>query len=362
MDQRTDLPNSTEQDDVIISTTATPLNSNSMRNDDEENTTVKNSKVTHYGSYRQGNYMNTTPPPVGGGRSYRVWARSDAISQTTYALDVGARILTFYEEYFGYQFMLPKQDTIAVPDYLGSMENWGLIIQREEAMAYVPLETAEDFKEFVTMVISHELSHVWFGNLVTPIWWDELWLNEGFANYIANVGINFIETSWMALDKFVVNSVQRALEVDGLISSHPVYIPLSNPDEISQIFDTISYEKGGSILRMLQFFLGDEIFQKGLQQSIKDGKPLDVKRIMDTWTLQMNYPTVFMERKGQGIRLSQSRYLLDKTATDPGTYTSPYGYKWEIPFTYTTQKSKDFNQNEADIIWMGKDEADVVLE
>ncbi|XP_052097491.1 aminopeptidase N-like isoform X1 [Mytilus californianus] len=318
---------------------------------------------------------------------YKAWTRPEAIDQTTYALDVGVRILTFFEEYFATPFPLPKQDMIAVPAFaFGAMENWGLIVYRETFMLYDPLDTAENFKQFVTMVTSHELAHNWFGNLVTPSWWDDIWLNEGFANYIAFVGMDFIQKDWLVLDNFVVSSVHNALSFDGVISSHPIYVPVSNTDEIFQLFDSISYEKGGSVIRMMQFFLGDETFKRGLQlyiteraygvasrddlwdalgrQSIIDGKPQkvhDVKRIMDTWTLQMNYPTVFMERMGNDIKLSQSRYLRDKNATDPGTYNSSFGYKWEIPFTFTTQTNKDFNQNDADIIWMGKEGTDILL-
>ncbi|VDI28773.1 aminopeptidase N, partial [Mytilus galloprovincialis] len=287
---------------------------------------------------------------------FRIWTRPEAIDQTGYVLDLGGRVQNFYEEYFNYPFMLPKQDIIGVPDFKGAMENWGLIIQREEAMSFTPQETAEGFKEYVTMILSRELAHVWFGNLVSQSWWDDLWLIEGFANYMAFVAMNSVVPSWLPLDDFVIKNVQRALAFDGLISSHPVHVPVSNPDELDEKFDSISFRKGGSILRMLQFILGDATFQKGLQrlirereygvmahddlwaalrtQSIIDGnsyqrykeyEPLDVKGIMETWTLQMNYPTVFMERKGYGMRLSQSRYLLDKTATDPGQYASPFG-------------------------------------
>ncbi|VDI82121.1 aminopeptidase N [Mytilus galloprovincialis] len=326
---------------------------------------------------------------------FRIWTRPAAFDQSGYVSDLGSKVLTFYEEYFKYPFMLPKQDVIGVPDFLGSMENWGLIIQREEAMSYIPQKTSEIFKEFVTNVLSHELSHVWFGNLVSPSWWDDLWLNEGFASYIAYVAMNSVVPSWLPLDDYVISDVQPALAFDGLISSHPLYVPVTSADGIDATFDVISYNKGGSIFRMLQFIVGDATFRKGIQrlirekeygvmghddfwealrkQSIMDGnsynrynryknyKPLDVKGIMDTWTLQMNYPTVFMERKGYGMKLSQSRYLLDKTATDPGTYSSPFGYKWEIPFTFTTQTIKDFDQDKDDIIWMRKDGADVFL-
>ncbi|XP_076081152.1 glutamyl aminopeptidase-like [Mytilus galloprovincialis] len=188
--------------------------------------------------------------------------------------------------------------------------------------------------------------------------------------------MNYVVPSWLPLDDYVISDVQTALAFDGLISSHPLYVPVTSADGIDATFDAISYNKGGSIFRMLQFIVGDATFRKGIQRLIREKeygvmghddfwealrKPLDVKGIMDTWTLQMNYPTVFMERKGYGLKLSQSRYLLDKTATDPGTYSSPFGYKWEIPFTFTTQTIKDFDQDKDDIIWMRKDGTDVFL-
>ncbi|XP_063436761.1 aminopeptidase N-like [Mytilus trossulus] len=318
---------------------------------------------------------------------YRAWARPEAVGQTPYSLDVGVKCLTYFEEYFDIPFPLPKSDMIAVPDFAaGAMENWGLIIYRETAMLYDPMESAETNKQRVAVVVSHELAHQWFGNLVTPSWWDDLWLNEGFASFVEYMGVDHVHPDWLMFDQFVVEDLQDVFNLDGLVTSHPIYVPVAHPSQINEIFDGISYKKGATVIRMLRFFLGEETFRKGLQrylkeqaygaafhddlwkalseQSIADGKPervQNVKQIMDTWTLQMNFPTVFMERTGDNVRISQSRYLLDKNATDPGTYTSPFGYKWEIPFTFTSKSTSYFNQSYADISWMGKDGEDVEL-
>ena len=319
--------------------------------------------------------------------TYRAWATPEAVDQTPYSLQVGVDVLTYFEDYFNISFPLPKMDMIAVPDFAaGAMENWGLIIYRETAMLYDPMDSAESNKQRVAVVVSHELAHQWFGNLVTPSWWDDLWLNEGFASFVEYMGVDHVHPDWLMFEQFVVEDVQDVFNMDGLVTSHPVYVPVSHPNQINELFDRISYAKGASIIRMMRFFLGEETFRRGLErylkekaydaafhddlwyalgnQSIHDGKPLrvhNVKHIMDTWTLQMNFPTVTMTKEGMNVRLRQSRYLLDPTATDPGTYVSPFGYKWEIPFTFTTNTSLIFNQTDADIIWMGRNGSDVVL-
>ncbi|XP_071139479.1 aminopeptidase N-like isoform X3 [Mytilus edulis] len=324
--------------------------------------------------------VNTTKNNV----EYRAWARPEAVGQTPYSLDVGVKVLTYFEEYFNISFPLPKSDMIAVPDFAaGAMENWGLITYRETAMLYDPMESAETNKQRVAVVVSHELAHQWFGNLVTPSWWDDLWLNEGFASFVEYMGVDHVHPDWLMFEQIVVEDLQDVFNFDGLVTSHPVYVPVSHPSQINEIFDRISYGKGATIIRMMRFFLGEKTFQKGLQRYLKeqaygaafhddlwkalseqskiDGSAHDVKHIMDTWTLQMNFPTVFIERTGQNLRLSQSRYLLDKNATDPGTYTSPFGYKWEIPVTFTSQSISKFNQTDSDITWMKRDGTDVEI-
>ncbi|XP_052694307.1 aminopeptidase Ey-like isoform X2 [Crassostrea angulata] len=318
------------------------------------------------------------------GIRYRAWARPEAVSQTEYALSVGTRILSYFEDYFGIPFPLPKQDMIAVPDFAaGAMENWGLITYRETAMLYDPQESSESNKQRVAVVVSHELAHQWFGNLVTPSWWDDLWLNEGFASFIEYMGVDHVHPDWKMFDQIVVEDIQDVFNFDGLVTSHPVYVPVYHPDQISEIFDRISYGKGSSIIRMMRFFLGEETFRNGLKRYLKnlaykaafhddlwfalgnqsaiENKNLNVKAIMDTWTLQMNYPVVNMTVMADGdIQITQKRYLRDYHAVDPLTYVSPFNYHWEIPFTYTTKSNTSFDLTDADIHWMHKTDKEVI--
>ncbi|XP_046380097.2 aminopeptidase N-like [Haliotis rufescens] len=316
---------------------------------------------------------------------YRAWSRPESVDQTPYALDVGVKVLTYFEKYFDVKFPLPKQDMIAIPDFAaGAMENWGLITYRETAMLYEPGVSSEGNKQRVAVVVSHELAHQWFGDLVTPSWWDDLWLNEGFASFVEYMGVDFVHPDWKMFEQFVVEDLQDVFDFDSLISSHPVYVPVAHPDEINEIFDRISYAKGASIIRMMRFFLGEETFRVGLsnylkskaygaafhddlwtaltKQSAKEGKNINVKEVMDTWTLQMNYPVVMVIREGTRIRVSQQRFLTDPNAKDPGKYTSSFGYKWEIPFAYTSSVENDFNKTDADISWIKPDSNELIFD
>ncbi|KAJ7382213.1 hypothetical protein OS493_036246 [Desmophyllum pertusum] len=193
------------------------------------------------------------------------YAPPDQIDQVDYAKSVGVKMLDYMEDYFNIKYPLPKADMIAIPDFAaGAMENWGLITYRETALLFKPGASSESNKKRVASVISHELAHQWFGNLVTMDWWDDLWLNEGFASFVEYYGVNETEPSWKMLDQFVVADMYSAFTLDGLANSHPIKVPVNHPDEINEIFDSISYNKGASIIRMLQFFLGRTVFLKGL--------------------------------------------------------------------------------------------------
>ncbi|XP_012939882.1 aminopeptidase N [Aplysia californica] len=316
------------------------------------------------------------------GVEYRAWAIPESLNDTEYALGVGAEVLSFYDEFFGVPYPLPKQDMIAIPDFaMGAMENWGLITYRQSDMLFNEDVSNENNKERVTEVVAHELAHQWFGNLVTMSWWGDLWLNEGFANFVEYFGTEHVHPDWNMFEVFVQRELQGAFSFDGLVSSHPVYVPVYHPDEINEIFDDISYSKGGSIIRMMRHFLGFETFRLGLkryltnlaysnafhddlwnaltEQSRQEGKNIDVKAIMDTWTLQMNYPVVTVSRDFNDpdmVRVTQERYLTDPSAQDPGKYQSPFDYKWTIPLTLTSHKNPNFNQSDGDILWMYKNE------
>ncbi|XP_047482312.1 aminopeptidase N-like isoform X2 [Penaeus chinensis] len=297
---------------------------------------------------------------------FRVWARKAAIEQADYALTTGPDILTFFEGYFDVPFPLPKQDMIAIPDFsAGAMENWGLITYRETAMLYDPAVSAASNKQRVVVVVAHELAHQWFGNLVTPEWWTDLWLNEGFASFMEFLGVNHSEPSWKMMEQFVTEDLQDVFAIDCLESSHPISIPVGHPDEINEIFDRISYAKGASIIRMMNHFLTEATFRKGLSNYLTDLKyqnaeqddlwqylttaahddntlPADVsvKKIMDTWTLQMGYPVIKVTRSSDGTSatVSQERFLLVKNPNS----TDTHDYKWWVPLSYTTETNPDF--------------------
>ncbi|XP_076438803.1 LOW QUALITY PROTEIN: aminopeptidase N-like [Babylonia areolata] len=317
--------------------------------------------------------------------TYRVWARPESIEQARYALEVGVKVLTFFEEYYNIPYPLPKQDMIAIPDFsAGAMENWGLITYRETAMLYQPGVSSEGDKQRVAVVVTHELAHQWFGDLVTPSWWDDLWLNEGFASYMEYVGVHFVHPDWKMFDQFVVEDLHDVFDFDGLVTSHPIYVPVYHPDEINEIFDRISYGKGACVIAMMQHFLGEHTFKTALtnylretaydaafhndlwaamtKQAQMDGKNLDVKAIMDTWTLQMNYPIVTLTQLDKdSVKVTQMRYLRDRSAPDPGKYASPFNYTWDVPITLTSSVERNFNKTDADVHWFWKSSPELIL-
>ena len=202
---------------------------------------------------------------------------------------------------------------IAIPDFsAGAMENWGLVTYTEASLLYQPGVSSLSDKEYIAIAVAHELSHQWFGDLVTMEWWTDLWLNEGFARYTEYIGTDHVSPETEILDRFVVENLQLAMGPDSLPSSHPISVPVNDPAEIRTIFDTISYSKGGSVVRMMANFLGVETFNKGVTAYLhansfsnadqddlwgfltvagqEDGSltELTVKQIMDTWTVQVS--------------------------------------------------------------------------
>ncbi|XP_065203828.1 aminopeptidase N-like [Planococcus citri] len=298
---------------------------------------------------------------------FHVWARQEAIDQARYALTVGSKVLTFYEDYFDIKFPLPKMDMIALPDFnSGAMENWGLITFRETTMLYKEGVSTRFNKEDVATVVAHELAHQWFGNLVTPDWWSDLWLNEGFATYMEYIGTDNVEPTWKILDQFVVEELQSVLNLDALVSSHPISVQVSDPDEINEIFDGISYSKGASIIRMMDHFLTNKVFKQGLsnyltkkayhsatQDDLWDAlteeahrvgvleNNVSVKQIMDTWTLQIGFPVITITRNyhNNTITVTQSRFFMNSNNSSEEDHSL-----WWVPLTYTSSKNVDFSR------------------
>ncbi|CAH8834824.1 unnamed protein product [Trichobilharzia szidati] len=178
------------------------------------------------------------------GRNFTVWTRPEKIESARYALDIGRRLLAYFENYFGVPYPLPKMDMVALPNfYSDAMENWGLIICRENGLLWNPSTGAAASKLLVTVTIAHEISHQWLGNLVTMKWWNNLWLKEGFANFFEYIGTDFIQPHWKVDRHFIINDMQGAMISDVSIESHPVINSAEYPGEIEDIFDPITYSK-----------------------------------------------------------------------------------------------------------------------
>lgn len=314
---------------------------------------------------------------------FRVWARKDAIDQVDYATAIGPKILEYYESYFDIKYPLPKQDMIAIPDFnSGAMENWGLITYREVALLFDTKRSSASSQPYVASVIAHELAHQWFGNLVTMNWWTDLWLNEGFATYVASRGVHYLHPEWNSLDEDIVDTMLSVFRLDALKSSHPISVPIGHPKEIAQIFDTISYRKASFMLRMMNLFLGEDTFRTGVSNYLKKyaygnaeqddlwqsltevahksgSLPANttVKMIMDTWTLQTGYPIISVDRDYESgtATISQARYLGDRTGD-----LSEERSTWYIPLSYTYESEADFNATEPKQ-WMSCSEKEIVI-
>jgi puromycin-sensitive aminopeptidase len=284
----------------------------------------------------------------------RVWTTPGKKEQGRFALDVSCRLLQFYHSYFGIAYPLPKLDLIAIPDFAaGAMENWGAITYREVALLVDPEHSSAATRQRVAIIVAHEIAHMWFGNLVTMQWWNDLWLNEGFASWIEYKAVDHLFPEWEMWTQFLFADTGPAMSLDGLRHTHPIEAEIKTPDDINELFDAISYSKGAAIIRMLEQFLGEEIFRQGLVHYLSrhqygnartedlwaslehvSGKP--VKTIMDTWTKQPGYPfvEVWEQRSGAGqtaLTLVQRRFVYDRDQTrgaqDASLWRIPVGIK-----------------------------------
>ncbi|KAG1832677.1 hypothetical protein EV424DRAFT_1627020 [Suillus variegatus] len=238
-------------------------------------------------------------PLSGKTRPLRIYSTPDVIHQAQYALDIKAKVLPVYEEIFDIEYPLPKLDTLVAHDFdAGAMENWGLITGRTSAFLLDPKTADVAAKKRVTAFQSHEVAHMWFGDITTMEWWDYLYLNEGFATLMGEV---------------IIVVLNDALDLDAKLSSHPIEVHCPDANQINQIFDSLSYAKAGSVLRMLSNFVGEERFLKGvsiylkkhlygntvtkdLWQGISESTGVDVPRIMDNWiskaSMTIGFPVI----------------------------------------------------------------------
>ena len=250
-------------------------------------------------------------------------------SKGKFSLELGKKLLASYEKYFGIKFPLPKLDLIAIPDFAaGAMENWGAITFRETILLYDPKTSSTRTKQYIAEVISHEIAHMWFGNLVTMKWWNDLWLNESFATFMATKFVDKFYPEWDLWNQFVEDAMNNAMGLDSLKTTHPIDVKVNSPAEIREIFDAISYDKGGCVLRMLEHYVGEPNFRKGLKRYLSDFKyknaegqdlwnaigkasKMPVTSMINTWLKQPGFPLVEINQDGNILKLKQKRYLLE---------------------------------------------------
>uniref|UniRef100_A0A7N5JRQ3 Aminopeptidase n=1 Tax=Ailuropoda melanoleuca TaxID=9646 RepID=A0A7N5JRQ3_AILME len=278
-----------------------------------------------------------------------IYAVADKIHQADYALDTAVTLLEFYEDYFRIPYPLPKQDLAAIPDFeSGAMENWGLTTYRESILLFDAEKSSASDKLGITMTVSHELAHQWFGNLVTMEWWNDLWLNEGFAKFMEFVSVSVTHPE-LKVEDYFLGKCFDVMELDALNSSHPVSTAVENPAQIREMFDEVSYKKGACILNMLRDYLSAEAFKSGIvrylqKYSYKNTRNedlwnsmasicptddsqsmegfcsrdphsssashwrqegLDVKTMMNTWTLQKGFPLITVTVRGRNVHVRQ---------------------------------------------------------
>lgn len=285
------------------------------------------------------------------GVEVNVWAtHAQPDTALDFPLDIAVRSIEFYNDYFGTPYPLPKADHVALPDFSsGAMENWGLITYREMALLADPNTTSISSRQYIATVIAHELAHQWFGNLVTMKWWNDLWLNESFATLMEYLAVDALHPEWNIWLDFATNESIVALRRDALDGVQSVQVDVNHPDEISTLFDgAIVYAKGARLLRMVQQFVGDNAFQRGLAQYFKDfaygntvGNDLwqalanasdkDIIDMMNIWASQAGFPVVHASLTGDTVTLRQEQFFV-------GPH-QPSHKLWPIPLNASTSNA-----------------------
>jgi puromycin-sensitive aminopeptidase len=282
-----------------------------------------------------------------GGVPCRIWCSPGKLDQTALALEVTAQVLPWLQDYFGQKYNYQKLDQVAVPGFdAGAMENVGAIFYRQNLLLLRPDTASWMAQKRSAEVITHEISHQWFGNLVTMRWWDDLWLNEAFATWIAFKAVDAWRPDWRIWDDYL-GSKEAALEADALVSTHPVYSEVKSPAEATELFDVITYEKGGAVLRMVESYLSPELFREGIRRyqaafknknacgadlwrQLEEVSGEAVGELMQSWITQPGFPLVTCtasEVSGRRhVHLSQQRFF-----ANPSEMQQEHAQKWAIP-------------------------------
>ncbi|KAL5244511.1 hypothetical protein ACI65C_011922 [Semiaphis heraclei] len=305
-----------------------------------------------------------------------IYTHKGVQDQTEYVATEAPKHLKVLEDYTAINYMLPKMDLLAIPDFrAGAMENWGINTYRETFLLLAN-DSKTKTKIRSSEVVQHEFTHQWFGNLVTCKWWDYTWLNEGFARYFQYFATGMVRTNWAMEELFVVEAHQNSLEYDQT-PRHPITTSVNTPEEIDNIFDTITYSKAASVLRMLKYMVTENLFRKSLQSYLQIfsynvaepsdlysefdnmlldnnydfGNDLTVNEFMSNWTLQSGYPVVNITRNATAntFLVTQSRFYVNKTEAIVNETAA-----WHICLAYTTDVSKNFNFDNKSTVWTNK--------
>jgi tricorn protease interacting factor F2/3 len=299
----------------------------------------------------------------------RVYTTPEKLKLAKLPLEYAKKSIAFFEGYFKMKYQLPKLDLIALPDFSASaMENWGAITFRETALL-CDENTSLSNRQNIAMVIAHEISHQWFGDLVTMKWWDDLWLNESFATFAAYRAVEKIIPEWKFNLHYLLDVVDHGMVADSLISTHPVSVKIKSAGDIEEIFDSISYEKGSSVLRMFEDFIGEKVFRESLHDYLKrhsyanaskNDLWLSIKKtsekrgvrfnvsMIEEWINKPGYPMVRVEKTEGGFNLTEKRFTLLEDKKD--FWTTPVHYATSEGEGFTILKKKQFIKSKSDWI------------
>jgi puromycin-sensitive aminopeptidase len=284
--------------------------------------------------------LEATAPVMVGATPLRVWSVPGKGRLAAFGQDVGAASLAFFEDYYGLPYPGDKLDLLAIPDFAaGAMENLGAITFRETALLVDETQATHGELERVADVVAHENAHMWFGDLVTMSWWNGIWLNEAFATFMEMLAVDAWKPHWKRWTSFGVSRA-AAMTVDGLHATRPIEFPVNAPREADAMFDVLTYEKGASVLRMLEQYLGPDVFRQGVRDYLRahrfanadtgdlwsalgaaSGQPIPA--VMDGWIFSEGYPLVSVRRDGADLVLTQQRF----------TYLEGQGslQSWKVP-------------------------------
>uniref|UniRef100_A0A182Q4T0 Aminopeptidase n=1 Tax=Anopheles farauti TaxID=69004 RepID=A0A182Q4T0_9DIPT len=313
-----------------------------------------------------------------------VYARPNVYEETAFPLEAGNKILDTLSAYMdvSYYDYMPKMTQIAIPDRgTGAMENWGLVAYGEPVLLFNPAINTYRNKKSVTTIIAHEYAHQWFGNLVSPHWWEYIWLNEGFATLYEYYAAQLAYPEGEYWEFFTVEVIQNAFNADASETVRPMNWNAASPSEIANLFDTVAYDKSGSVLNMFRVALGDDNWRVGLkrymtarqldgalaedlyagmQEALAINAPsllpagVNVRQLMDSWTSEPGFPVLNVYRtygEAQEVILSQERFLSNKQL--------PNSHVFHIPYDYTGGNAPDFEPTPAAYGWLSSKAAKI---